>query len=121
MLGERLEKHGARIWLINTGWSGGGYGVGERMKLSYTRAMIQAAMAGNLDHVEYHKDEVFGLNSPVICPGVPGDLLIPSKTWEDSEAYAAAAAKLADLFCVNFEKFEQAATPAMLMGSPTRS
>ena len=120
MLGERLEKHGARIWLVNTGWSGGGYGVGERMKLSYTRAMIQAAMHGDLDHVEYHRDEVFGLNSPVVCPGVPEKLLIPSKTWNDAEAYATAAAKLADLFCANFEKFEQAATPAMLVGSPTK-
>tara|TARA_Y100000385_G_scaffold268471_1_gene305536 strand:+ start:69 stop:344 length:276 start_codon:yes stop_codon:yes gene_type:complete len=90
------------------------------MKLSYTRAMIQAAMHGDLDHVEYHRDEVFGLNSPVVCPGVPGNLLIPSKTWNDAEAYATAAAKLADLFCANFEKFEQDATPAMLVGSPTK-
>lgn len=121
MLGERLEKHGVRIWLVNTGWSGGGYGVGQRMKLSYTRAMINAAMSGALDHVPYHKDEVFGLNSPATCPGVPSDLLIPSKTWTDGEAYAAAAAKLADLFCSNFEKFEEAATPAMLIGAPVRS
>jgi phosphoenolpyruvate carboxykinase (ATP) len=120
MLGERLEKHGVRIWLVNTGWSGGGYGVGERMKLKYTRAMIQAAMKGDLDHVPYHKDDVFGLNSPTVCPGVPEDLLIPSKTWSDREEYAKAASKLADLFCINFEKFEAVATPEMLVGAPVR-
>ena len=120
MLGERLEKHGVRIWLVNTGWSGGGYGVGERMKLKYTRAMIQAAMKGDLDHVPYHKDDVFGLNSPTVCTGVPEDLLIPSKTWSDREEYAKAASKLADLFCINFEKFEAVATPEMLVGAPVR-
>ena len=121
MLGERLERHGARIWLVNTGWSGGGYGVGERIKLKYTRAMIQAAMSGELDHVAYHKDSIFGLNSPTECSGVPNDLLTPSMTWSDHEAYCFAASKLADLFCSNFEKFEAAATPAMLVGSPLRS
>lgn len=121
MLGERLERHGVRIWLVNTGWSGGGYGVGERMKLKYTRAMIQAAMSGELDHVAYHKDPIFGLNSPTECAGVPTDLLTPSKTWSDQEAYRIAASKLADLFCSNFEKFQATATPAMLVGSPGRS
>ena len=121
MLGERLEEHGVRIWLVNTGWSGGGYGQGERMKLKYTRAMIAAAMNGELDHVIYKKDDVFGLNSPTECPGVPSDLLIPSKTWTDQEEYVEAAGKLADLFCKNFAKFESAATPAMLEGSPVKS
>jgi phosphoenolpyruvate carboxykinase (ATP) len=121
MLGERLEEHGVRIWLVNTGWSGGGYGQGERMKLKYTRAMIASAMNGELDHVIYKKDDVFGLNSPTECPGVPSDLLIPSKTWTDQEEYVEAAGKLADLFCKNFAKFESAATPAMLEGSPVKS
>lgn len=120
MLGKRMEMHGVRTWLVNTGWSGGGYGVGQRMRLKYTRSMIRSAMRGDLDVVEYYRDPVFGLNSPTACPGVPSDLLIPKHAWSDGVAYEAAANQLADLFVANFSKFQSAATPAMMDGSPAR-
>lgn len=120
MLGSRMLKHGVRIWLVNTGWTGGGYGVGSRMKLAHTRSMIQAAMNGSLDHGPSYKDPVFGLNSPMECPGVPNELMLPKLAWQDDMAYEAAANKLADLFVSNFEQFEHAATPAMMEGSPAR-
>ena len=120
MLGKRMESHGARIWLVNTGWSGGGYGVGNRMKLKFTRSMIRSAMRGELDAVEMHRDPVFGLNSPTVCPGVPSDLLIPRRVWADQAEYERTVNHLADLFVKNFAQFESAATPAMLEGSPAR-
>ncbi len=106
------------VWLINTGWTGGGYGVGTRMKLKYTRAMIRAAMSGELDGGAMHKDPVFGLHSPGTCPGVPQNLLIPAKVWEDAEAYQAAVSKLAQLFTANFAQFEHAANAAILKAAP---
>lgn len=118
MLGERLVSQGVRIWLVNTGWSGGGYGVGKRMSLKYTRAMIGAAMRGELDHVPTTKDTIFGLESPQSCPGVPSELLQPSKTWTDQEAYAKAAHNLADLFTTNFAPFENECSPAIMAGAP---
>ncbi len=120
MLGDRLEEQGVRIWLVNTGWTGGGYGVGSRMSLSYTRAMIGAAMRGELDEVEMHTDAVFGLHSPTSCPGVPSELLIPSNTWDDAEEFHASAQKLAGLFVENFSKFENASTSAMMEGAPSQ-
>lgn len=118
MLGERMEAHGVRIWLVNTGWSGGGFGVGKRMKLSYTRAMIGAAMRGELDNVAYETDAVFGLSVPQTCPSVPAELLNPRDTWADGEAYDAAARHLAELFHKNFAPFEAAASAAILEGAP---
>lgn len=118
MLGERMEKHGARIWLVNTGWSGGGFGVGKRMKLSFTRAMIGAAMRGELDNVEYRTDDMFGLAIPQSCPGVPDNLLNPKDTWTNAEAYDAAAKHLADLFKSNFEPMEAIASASILEGAP---
>ena len=118
MLGERLESQGVRIWLVNTGWSGGGYGVGKRMSLKYTRAMIGAAMRGELDHVPTTKDAIFGLESPQSCPGVPAELLQPSKTWTDQEAYRKAAHNLAGLFTKNFALFENECSPAIMAGAP---
>lgn len=118
MLGERMEAHRARIWLVNTGWSGGGYGVGNRMKLGYTRAMIGAAMRGELDAVDTRTDETFGLAFPTHCPGVPERLLNPRDAWADAAAYDAAAAHLAGLFAANFKKFEAMASPAILEAAP---
>jgi len=106
MLGARLREHGAAVWLVNTGWSGGGYGVGSRMKLGYTRAMVSAALAGELDGVEFAEDPVFGLAVPTSVPGVPSEVLRPRDTWADGAAYDAAAAKLAGMFRENFKKFE---------------
>ena len=118
MLAEKVEEHGVRIWLVNTGWTGGGYGVGTRMKLKHTRAMIRAAMNGALDGAPLYKDPVFGLHSPTACPGVPDEVLIPSKVWEDAEAYHAAVTNLAQLFNANFAQFEHAANAAMLEAAP---
>jgi len=95
MLGERIRKHDARVWLVNTGWTGGAYGTGKRMKIAHTRAMIRAALAGALDAVPYERDPVFNLEVPTSCPGVPNDVLKPRTTWTDAAAYDAQAAKLA--------------------------
>ena len=82
LLGEKMKKHEVNVWLVNTGWSGGAYGVGKRMKLSYTRAMISAALNGDLEHNNYKQHHVFKLMMPLNCPGVPNDILDPSKTWD---------------------------------------
>lgn len=118
MLGQKMEGHGVRIWLVNTGWTGGGYGVGTRMKLSYTRSMIRAAMNGELDGVEMHKDPVFGLISPTQCSGVPSEVLIPARVWKDQAAYQQSVVKLANLFATNFGQFEHAANAAILEAAP---
>jgi phosphoenolpyruvate carboxykinase (ATP) len=118
MLGERLEAHGVRIWLVNTGWSGGGYGVGSRMSLAHTRAMISAAMRGDLENVPLMTDDVFGLQSPESCPGVPSELLDPSRTWSDKVAYRKAAQGLAKLFAQNFVSFENDCSDEITRGAP---
>ena len=84
MLGERIARHRARVWLVNTGWTGGPYGVGSRMKIAFTRAMIRAALAGALDAVPYETDPVFNLDVPAACPGVPPEVLKPRATWSDA-------------------------------------
>lgn len=104
-LKKKIEQHNVRVWLVNTGWTGGGYGVGNRMKLANTRAMITAALAGELDNVEYEKDPIFGLSIPTECPGVPSEVLKPRETWADKAAYDAKATELRDMFESNFKKF----------------
>jgi len=106
MLGEKIALHQARVWLVNTGWSGGPYGVGHRMKIRYTRAMINAALAGALDRVAYEKDPFFNLDVPSSCPGVPADVLNPRKTWTHAADYDAQAVKVARMFVENFKNFE---------------
>jgi len=106
MLGERLRDYGARVWLVNTGWSGGAYGVGSRMKLSYTRAMVGAALAGELDQIETVTDPVFGLLMPSEVPDVPPEILNPRDTWADGAEYDATAEKLAAMFRENFRRYE---------------
>ncbi len=91
MLGDKISRHNARVWLVNTGWSGGPYGVGKRMKISYTRAMIRAALSGALDAVEFANDPIFNLDIPAVCPGVPAEVLHPRNTWSDLAAYDAQA------------------------------
>jgi phosphoenolpyruvate carboxykinase (ATP) len=105
MLGKKLREHGAKVWLVNTGWSGGGYGVGSRMKLGYTRAMVNAALAGDLDDADFVADPVFGIDVPTAVHGVPSEVLQPRGTWADHEAYDQAAEKLAGMFKANFEQF----------------
>lgn len=104
MLGERLEKYGTKVYLVNTGWSGGPYGEGHRMKLAYTRAMIRAALSGKLDNVEYIHDDLFNLFIPKTCPGVPEDILNPRNTWRDKTAYDKQAIELASMFEDNFRE-----------------
>ena len=118
MLGDKLREHGATVWLVNTGWSGGGYGVGSRMKLGYTRAMVNAALAGALDDVEFVTDPVFGLSVPKAVPNVPSNVLQPRETWADASAYDAAAEKLAGMFRTNFEKFADQVSDAIKAAGP---
>lgn len=104
MLGERIEKYDTKVYLINTGWAGGPYGVGSRMKLKYTRAMVTAALNGDIDKAEYKHDEVFNLDVPQTCPNVPDEIMNPRDTWEDKSAYDESAKKLAKMFQDNFAK-----------------
>ncbi len=105
LLRERIEKYGVRCYLINTGWTGGPYGIGERININYTRAMVRAAISGALDNVEIVTDPVFGLHSPTTCPDVPSELLIPRNTWPDRDAFDRQAADLAARFKKNFQQF----------------
>jgi phosphoenolpyruvate carboxykinase (ATP) len=116
LLGRKIAEHSSKVWLINTGWTGGPYGVGNRMKLSYTRAMINAALNGELDNAEYVKDPVFGVEVPTSVPGVPNEILNPRNTWSDKDAYDAQARKLAAMFVKNFEQFA-AQTPANILSA----
>ena len=118
MLGELLDRHGAQVWLVNTGWSGGPYGVGSRMKLSYTRAMVRAALAGTLDRAQVTPDPIFGLPIPSAVEGVPTEVLNPRGTWTDGAAYDAQARKLAAMFRENITKFGAAVSPAILAAGP---
>ncbi|AMQ57029.1 phosphoenolpyruvate carboxykinase (ATP) [Algoriphagus sanaruensis] len=118
LFGEKMEYNDVNVWLVNTGWTGGPYGIGNRMKLSYTRAMISAALEGKLDYAPYRKDEFFGFAVPKICPGVPSDILDPKKTWKDQDAYDFQAKELAQAFKINFEKFKDFADEELLMGGP---
>ncbi|HEY3257605.1 MAG TPA: phosphoenolpyruvate carboxykinase (ATP), partial [Gemmatimonadaceae bacterium] len=105
MLGELLRRHKSDVWLVNTGWSGGAYGVGKRMKLAHTRAMIHAALSGKLDRCDFRTDPIFGLSVPSAIPEVPPEVLVPRDTWADGDAYDGQAKKLAEMFRENFEKF----------------
>jgi phosphoenolpyruvate carboxykinase (ATP) len=105
MLGDLLREHEAKVWLINTGWSGGPYGTGQRINLEYTRAIVHAALAGDLDKVKTHTDPIFGLAVPTVIKGVPAKVLNPRETWPDPAAYDAQAKKLAGMFRKNFDTF----------------
>ncbi|MCU0447019.1 MAG: phosphoenolpyruvate carboxykinase (ATP) [Microscillaceae bacterium] len=118
LLGEKMKKHQVNVWLINTGWTGGGYGVGSRMKLAYTRAIIRAALAGALDNVKFEKHPIFGVAMPMECPEVPNEVLNPRHTWADKDAYDAQANHLAELFVKNFQKYADFANPEILAGAP---
>ena len=118
LLGAKLDGSDINVWLINTGWSGGSYGVGNRMKLSYTRAMITAAMNGKLDNVEYITQPVFELAIPTSCEGVPSEILNPRETWADKSKFDETANKLAGQFVKNFEKFAAETSEAILSAAP---
>jgi phosphoenolpyruvate carboxykinase (ATP) len=118
MLGERIARHGSRVWLVNTGWTGGAYGVGTRMKIAHTRAMINAALSGALDKVAYEKDPLFNLEIPASCPGVPAEVLNPRNTWANGAEYDEQARKLARMFVDNFKLFEEGAGPNVAAAGP---
>jgi phosphoenolpyruvate carboxykinase (ATP) len=118
MLGERIAKHQARVWLVNTGWTGGAYGVGSRMKIAHTRAMITAALSGQLDNVTYQKHPIFNLDMPTACPGVSEGVLDPRSTWPDRSAYDEQAKKLAGMFIENFTSFDKDVDPAVKAAGP---
>ncbi len=118
LLGERIQKSGAKAWLINTGWSGGPYGVGDRIAIPHTRAMVNAALDGKLDDVPTWHDPVFGVEVPESCPGVPDKVLRPRDTWSDGAAYDAQAHKLAGMFHENFTKFADEMSEAVRNAGP---
>lgn len=118
MLGRKLEETGVNVWLVNTGWSGGSYGVGSRIKLAYTRGLITAALEGQLNDVAFERDPFFGLNMPTSCPNVPAEILNPRRTWSSAAAYDKAAADLAARFHKNFEQFASGVTDEILAGGP---
>ena len=123
MLSKKMKDAGVNVWLVNTGWTGGPYGVGTRMKLKYTRAMINAVLNGDLGlytYDDYHIHSVFGVAQPRSCPGVPTEVLSPKTTWNDDEAYYTTAFKLANAFRENFKQFEKFASEEIRRGGPQR-
>ena len=118
LLGQKMKEHQVKVWLINTGWSGGGYGIGNRIKLSYTRAMITAALTGELDKVSHEAHPIFGLNMPASCVGVPTELLNPKNTWSDKSAYEQKAQELGKAFIKNFDQFKDFANQEILAAAP---
>jgi phosphoenolpyruvate carboxykinase (ATP) len=118
MLGERMSEHGAKAFLVNTGWTGGAFGVGKRMDLPATRAMVHAALAGDLDEIETRRHPIFNLDVPVSCPGVPDEVLDPQSTWSDPEAYEEKARELAHMFRKNFERFADSVAPEVTKAGP---
>jgi phosphoenolpyruvate carboxykinase (ATP) len=118
MLGRKITAHGARVWLVNTGWTGGAHGTGRRMPIEYTRAMVRAAIAGELDSVPYEHDAVFKLDVPTVCPGVPAEVLRPRTVWPSEAQYAAQAEKLARMFAQNFAALAPDATEGVRAAGP---
>ncbi len=119
LLAAKMKQHKARVWLVNTGWSGGPHGVGKRIKLSHTRGIIDAIHSGALADAKTRRDPVFGFDVVVSCPGVPSEMLWPADTWTDQAAYGAAAKKLARLFIENFKKYEGGASAEVRAASPS--
>jgi phosphoenolpyruvate carboxykinase (ATP) len=118
LLGERVAKYDVRVWLINTGWSGGPYGTGQRISITYTRAMVRAVLSGALDQVGYRIDPVFGVAVPTTCPEVPIDVLMPRSTWSSQLDYDIQAKTLAGMFKENFKKFESSTEKAVVEAGP---
>ena len=118
LLRARIAKHHAHVWLVNTGWTGGPFGVGSRMKIAHTRAMIDAALSGKLDSVAYTTDPIFNLSVPASCPGVPQEVLNPRSTWKDPAAYDTQARRLAAMFAENFKTFAATAAPDVRDAGP---
>ncbi len=118
VLAEKIDEFGPGLWMINTGWTSGPHGVGYRIRIPHTRAMLNSALAGDLDNVEFVVDPVFGLSVPKEIPGVPSELLLPRGTWEDKDAYDTQAAKLAGMFRKNFEQYSQGVAQSVIDSGP---
>jgi phosphoenolpyruvate carboxykinase (ATP) len=121
LLGDKLEKEQVKVWLVNTGWTGGPYGIGTRMKLAYTRAIITAVLSGELENASFEQDPLFGFAIPTRCSAVPSELLNPRTTWADKKAYDAKASELAQNFIANFTQFENFANAEIRLASPRTS
>ena len=121
MLAEKLQRHQTNVWLVNTGWSAGAHGTGSRMKLSLTRAIVDAIHSGKLADAPTEADPVFGMQVVTACPNVPGDVLIPKNTWQDEAAYEETAQKLAKLFVENFKAYEAGVSPEVRGAGPITS
>ena len=118
MLSKKMKDAEVNVWLVNTGWTGGPYGIGNRMKLKYTREMISSALEGKLENVTYETHEIFGLEMPKTCEGVPSEILNPKNTWNDKESYDRKAKELSNFFRKNFSKFEAYANEEIMNGAP---
>jgi phosphoenolpyruvate carboxykinase (ATP) len=118
LLKKKIQRHNVNCWLVNTGWVGGQYGVGRRISIKYTRALLEAALTGQLDKVEYYKDEVFDYSVPKTCPNVPDDVLYPWKSWPDKKSYDQKYKQLASLYRENFKKFADGCSPEVCACGP---
>ncbi|VAX40607.1 Phosphoenolpyruvate carboxykinase [ATP] [hydrothermal vent metagenome] len=118
LLAERIQNHNAHVWLVNTGWSGGAYGTGSRMKLKYTRSIIDAIHSGKLENAETTTDPYFGFEIVTVCPGVPSKIMVPKNTWKDADAFEATAKNLANLFRENFKTYEDGVSKAVIAAGP---
>jgi phosphoenolpyruvate carboxykinase (ATP) len=118
LLAAKMRQHRTRVWLVNTGWCGGPYGVGKRISLRYTRAIIEAIHSGALGKAETQRDPVFGFEMATECPGVPGTILVPREAWTDKAAFDATAKKLAGLFQANFKSYEGSAGAEVRASAP---
>jgi phosphoenolpyruvate carboxykinase (ATP) len=120
MLKEKMKKHGATCWLVNTGWTGGPFGIGKRISIHHTRALLNAALDGSLDKVEFRKDKLFGFEVPKSCPDVPEDVLIPENTWGDKDEYWKRYDGLAARFIDNFKRYQDGCPPEVMAAGPVR-
>lgn len=119
VLADKIDEHGCRVWMLNTGWTGGPFGVGSRIRIPYTRAMLNAALDGSLDDVEHEEDPVFGLAVPSAVPGVPTELLVPRNTWSDPGEYDKTARRLAEMFVSNFSAHAQGIDSSVVRAGPS--
>ena len=119
MLAQRIKTHRVKTWLVNTGWTGGAFGTGQRISLPHTRAIVNAIHLDQLDEVEYQKDSIFGLSFPRTCPGVPSEILDPSRVWSDPAAHSEEAVRLARRFRENFSAYESGVGREVVEAGPT--
>ncbi|MBN1638592.1 MAG: phosphoenolpyruvate carboxykinase (ATP), partial [Ignavibacteriales bacterium] len=120
MLKERINRHKSKVWLVNTGWVGGKFGVGKRISIKHTRALLNAALEGKLDNVEYREDKLFGYKVPLSCPDIPQEILEPSNSWKDKDEYWKKYDDLAAKFIENFKQFESGCSKEILKAGPKR-